>query len=130
VANTPISARQAKFLTALMTAGTQSAAAKTVGATAATATGWLKQPAMQAEYLRLRREMLQHGIALAQKGTIVAVQRFLDLLEDHELYAAFQIQAARAILDFAMKGTQLEYLEEIARRLAVVEARLEQEEPG
>lgn len=101
--------KQDAAIGALLSQPTISAAAASVVIGEATLRRWLKNPAFRAEYRRYKQEIFEHSIALLQASGDEAVKTLLSSLRaDSE---PVRLRAACAILDYAIKGSEIIDLE-------------------
>jgi phage terminase small subunit len=106
-----LSRRQETFLAALLSCPTIAHAARTAGIAEVTAGRWLKEPSFQAAYRTARRHAVQHAVALTQKATSTAVETLEAIMQDPEAPASARVSAAKAVLETAIKGVELEDLD-------------------
>ena len=111
-----ISRKQDAAIGALLSRPTISAAAESVGIGEATLRRWLKEPGFLAAYRAVRRDTLEHCVALLQKAGSDAVEAMQQSLQATS--EGVRLRAACAILDYSMKGVELLDLE---ARIAVLE---------
>jgi hypothetical protein len=114
-----ISRQQEKALTALLTCPSITAAAQQCGVAEVTLHRWLKDTAFQAAYREARRVVVQHAIAQVQRATGEAVETLRSVMQDPEAPASARVSAAKAILETAVKGIEIDDLEV---RIAALEA--------
>jgi hypothetical protein len=80
---------------------------------------WLKDAAFQTAYRDARRAAVQHAIAQVQQATGEAVATLRTVMQDSESPASARVSAAKAILETAVKGIDIDDLEV---RIAALEA--------
>jgi len=114
-----ISRQQDKAIPALLTCPSITAAAQQCGVAEVTLHRWLKDTAFQAAYRDTRRVVVQHAIAQVQRATGEAVETLRSVMQDPEAPASARVSAAKAILETAVKGIEIDDLE---ARMAVLEA--------
>jgi phage terminase small subunit len=109
--DTTLTRRQENFITALLGCPTILQAAHTAGIAVATATRWLKEPAVQAAYREARRAVVQHAIVQVQQATGEAVETLRAVMQDPDAPASAKVSAARTILETAIKAVEIEDLD-------------------
>jgi hypothetical protein len=87
---------------------------------------WLQQPEFRKSYMEARRLAVQRAIARTQAATSEAVETLREVMNDQTAKGSERIAAAKAILDYAMKGIELEDHEQ---RLSELEAKLAEKQP-
>jgi hypothetical protein len=124
-AENPISittSRQEKAIIALLNEPTTKEAAMAAGVSEVTLWRWLQNPEFRASYMEVRRVAVQRAIARTQVATSEAVETLREVMNDKSAKGSERISAAKAILDYAMKGIELEdhehRLEELEAKLA------------
>src|SRR5215212_1808812 len=111
-----LSDRQRKALEALLLTPTVVAAAERSGLSRATIFRYLKDPEFKRRYTEERAHLLDQTVAGLQKLGIGAVGTLRRNLEAEENPHA-QIRAARTVLEFMLKGTEIVEIEERLRAL-------------
>lgn len=119
---TKTNAKHEKFILALMSTGTVEDAAKVAKISRGTAFQYLRDPEFKEAYLIFRRETMQQSTANLQRISHKAIATFEEVLEDPAAPTSSRIQAARAVLDLAYKGLELD---DLIQRLAKIEERLD-----
>ena len=114
-----LSRKQEALISALLTTPTLAEAAQIAGIGEVTAWRWLKDATFQATYREARRAVVQHAIAQVQQATGEAVATLRTVMQDSESPASARVSAAKAILETAVKGIDIDDLEV---RLAALEA--------
>jgi predicted DNA-binding protein (UPF0251 family) len=124
---TPISittGRQEKAIIALLNEPTTKEAAEAAGVSEVTLWRWLQQADFRSSYMEARRLAVQRAIARTQAITSEAISTLREVMSDKSAKGSERIAAAKAILDYAMKGIELEdhehRLEELEAKLAAV----------
>jgi hypothetical protein len=92
-------------LAALLSEPTMQQAASKAGVSESTMLRWLADPSFQARYRAARRQVVEQAVAQLQQGTSEAVETLRRNLKCG--LPASEIAAAKAILDFAVKGVEL-----------------------
>lgn len=90
----------------------QAAAIRKTGITEPTAYKWLKDEGFQKEYRKIRRETMQQVTSRLQQASVRAVETLEKVMTDEEAPASSRVQSARAILDNAYKGIELDDIQE------------------
>ena len=114
-----LSRKQDQVITALVTCASITEAAAQCGLADVTLRRWLKQEPFQAAYRDARRAVVQHAIAQVQRATGEAVETLRSVMQDAEAPASARVSAAKAILETALKGIDIDDLEV---RIAALEA--------
>jgi hypothetical protein len=116
-------AKEEAAIAALVSEPTIERAAIKAGISESTIHRWLRDPVFQEMYRQARRSLVQHAVASSQQAcaAAVAVLRHI-MLSDVSPQA--RVAAARAILDTALRGVELEDLE---ARLVTLERRVEEQ---
>ena len=105
-------------LEALLTSPTQQAASKKAGVDVSTLRRWLKESAFATAYAEARKTLIDGTLNGLQAVAAKAVEALESVLDDINAKPAERISAARAILDFALKGHDQLSME---TRLAAIE---------
>jgi hypothetical protein len=121
--NRTLSRRQQKAIIALLSEETLHGAADVAGVNQATLWRWQQQPAFSEAYREARREAVKRAVARLQQAASKAVDALSAVMNDSDAGATARVSAARAVLEFAIKGGEIEDME---RRLADLEDRLAQ----
>ena len=111
--------KQEALMSALLTAPSLAAAAQHAGLSEVIAWRWLKDATFQANYREARRAVVQHAIAQVQHATGEAVETLRSVMQDLEAPASARVSAAKAMLETALKGIEID---DLAARMAVLEA--------
>ena len=119
---TQTSAKHEKFILALMNTSTVEEAAKVAKISRGTAFQYLREPEFNEAYLTYRRETMQQSTANLQRISHKAIDTLEEVLEDPAAPTSSRVQAARAVLDLAYKGLELD---DILQRLAKIEERID-----
>ena len=113
--------RQEKAIVALLNEPTMKEAAEIAGISEVTLWRWLQNADFRKSYMEARRLAVQRAIARTQAITSEAVETLREVMNDKAATGSERIAAAKAILDYAMKGIELEDHEQ---RLGELEAKL------
>lgn len=117
----PRRSRQEQALIALIQQPTIKEAAEVSGISQPTLFRYLQDAEFRQEYHKAKRSLLEAALGDLQKASSEAVATLREVMADKEAGASSRVQAARAILAFAIQTGELE---DILRRLEVVEERL------
>ena len=112
--------KQEAAIVALLTQRTVDEAARAAGIGTRTLLRWLQVPDFQRAYREARRAVVQQAITQVQRATGEAVETLRSVMQDAEAPASARVSAAKAILETAVKGVELE---DLAARIAALEAR-------
>ena len=113
-----LSRKQEQAIAALLSEPTIAAAAERVGVGEVTLWRWLQREDFRVDYQRARRETVAQAIAAIQQASSEAVQALREIMVDSEAPASSRVSAAKTVLEFALKGAELE---DIEKRVAVLE---------
>jgi hypothetical protein len=116
-----VTSKQEKAIIALLKEPTTREAAEAAGVSEVTLWRWLQNSEFRASYMEVRRVAVQRAIARTQAATSEAVETLREVMSDKSAKGSERISAAKAILDYAMKGIELEDHEQ---RLEELEAKL------
>ena len=116
--------RRDRLIAALLTAPSITAAAKQAGVGLRSATRWLAEPNFQSRYQAARAGILQPTVNILLSASLEAAGLLLRIVRGEQPPSAGLIAAARSVLEFGLKGRELENLEgdikmlraEVARR--------------
>ena len=90
---------------------------------------WLAEPSFKARYRDARRQVVELAVTGLQQATSEAVETLEDQPQ-HRGAAAARIAAAKAILDFAVKGVELVDLAERVEALEQASELAAEQEKG
>jgi len=110
--------KQEQAIAALLAHPTLEAAASVVGVNAVTLTRWMRVDTFREAYMQTRREAVSQAVATVQAATGEAVDTLRAVMRDTEAPAGSRVSAAKAVLDTAIRGIELEDFE---RRLTALE---------
>lgn len=99
--------KQAKALAALLTQPTKEKAAAAAGIGLTTLKRYLADPEFQAEYQKAVSEMIEDAAALAKQSLNPALSCLREIVEDGDETATARIQAARSILEYGLRLTEI-----------------------
>lgn len=109
-------------LEALLTCTTMDKAAQKCGLTTRTLYNYLnKDNEFRRRYDEGKAALVSKAVEKLQKRMAVAIESMSDIVDDEEVPANIRIQAARGILDYAMKLTETQ---DIIKRLEALEGEL------
>jgi uncharacterized protein with ATP-grasp and redox domains len=128
-ADDTLSPTQHNALYALLTEPTIRQAAKAADVSERQVYRWLKTPAFADEYRAVRRAAMQQAIARLQQFSGHAAATLVQLMAVSNP-AAVRLAAAAKVLEFGIKGTEIEDLrDEIERLYALVREQMTDEPP-
>src|SRR5215207_5562056 len=117
-----ITSKQEKAIIALLNEPTTKQAAEVAGVSEVTLWRWLQDSDFRTYYMEARRRAVQRAIARTQAVTSEAVETLREIMNSASAMPSARVAAAKAILDYAMKGIELEdherRLDEIEKALA------------
>jgi hypothetical protein len=93
-------------------------AAARAGVSESTLWRWLRLPEFQEAYRSAKRESVSQAIGCLQRASSEAVEALRQIMNDIQAPATARVSAARSILEFALKGVELE---DILARLEALE---------
>jgi hypothetical protein len=112
--------RKEQAISALLLHATLSEAAAALAVDESTLRRWLREDtAFQTAYREARRAVVQQAIVQVQCATGEAVETLRSVMQDAEAPASARVSAAKAMLETAVKGIEIEDLE---ARIAALEA--------
>jgi hypothetical protein len=112
--------RKEQAISALLLHATLSEAAAALAVDESTLRRWLREDtAFQTAYREARRAVVQQAIVQVQCATGEAVETLRSVMQDAEAPASARVSAAKAMLETAVKGIEIEDLEV---RIATLEA--------
>lgn len=96
-----------KALAALLSSDTQAEAAAKIGVTDRTMRGYLADPEFRAEYQRRKRRLVSDATRQMQASYQAAINALREIVESKLSSEAGRISAARALLEYGMKFTEV-----------------------
>ena len=99
--------KQQKALAALLTNTTKEAAAKAAGIESKTLRRYLADPEFQAEYQKAVSGMIEDAATQARQSLNAALSCLREFVQDGEETATARIQAARTILEYGLRLTEI-----------------------
>jgi DNA-binding MurR/RpiR family transcriptional regulator len=118
-----MTAKQEKAVIALLTAPRIEDAAKSAGVSESTLLRWLKLDSFTNAYRDARRAVVTQAIAQIQAAAGEAVETLLSVANDATAPASSRVSAARAILENAFRGIEIE---DLAARIDQLSARVDE----
>jgi hypothetical protein len=106
-----LSGKQAQALSALLTEATVEAAAGKAQVSQRTLYRWLSDPIFTGAYREARRKAVGQAIARLQHASADAVTALRSVMNDAEAPAPARVNAAKAVLELAVRVVELEDLE-------------------
>lgn len=107
-----LSRKKEQAIVALLEAPTVRDAAERVKISPTTLYKWMQLPEFDRAYRQARREAMAVAIARLQQASSEAVRTLEEVMGDTEATPASRVTAARAVLDLALKATEIEQIEE------------------
>jgi hypothetical protein len=105
-------------IVALLLEPTLEKAAARVGISESTLWRWTQLESFQAAYREARREAVSQAIGALQRASSEAVEALRGIMQDPAAPATARESAARSVLEFALKGVEIE---DILARLEIIE---------
>ena len=112
-----ITPRKERALQALLVCRTRAEAAKMAGIGESTLRGYLKEPEFLARYREAFGALVQDAARQAQQAISPALSTLVEIMQDTDKQDAARIQAARSVLEYALKLTEQEDILEKLREL-------------
>jgi len=106
-----LSARKSRAIAALLEERTIQKAAVSIGIGETTLYRWFSDESFQAVYREAKKRIVAHAISHLQNATGEAVQTLIEIIKDKEKPASTRVTASKAILEFAIKGLEIEDLQ-------------------
>jgi hypothetical protein len=119
MATDDLTAKQHKAIAVLLAEPTIKAAAAALGVGERTIHTWLGDPTFDEAYRKARRDAVRQAVAQLQRSASGAAATLTTIAESPAAKGSDRVAAARAILDYAIRGVELEDLE---ARIAALEA--------
>jgi len=98
-------------IAALLREPTISAAAKFIAVSDSTLWRWLQFPDFKEDYRRARHKVVGHAVAQLQSATSEAVSTIFKIMTDSKIKANIRLNAAKSIMELALKSVETEELE-------------------
>ena len=99
--------KQTQALAAWLTQPTKEKAAQAAGIGLTTLKRYLDDPEFQAEYQKAVSEMIEDAAAQAKQSLNPALSCLREIVEDGEETATARIQAARSLLEYGLRLTEI-----------------------
>lgn len=112
-----ITPRKEKALQALLVCRTRAEAANMAGIGESTLRGYLKEPEFLTRYREAFGALVQDAPRQAQQAISPALSTLVEIMQDTDKQDAARIQAARSVLEYALKLTEQEDILEKLREL-------------
>jgi len=122
-----LTAKQQKALGALLAHPSIQAAADALGMNECTIRRWLRERHFSKAYLAARRQAVSQATARLTTACVAAVEALEGIAKETTLPASARVSAARAILETALRGVEVE---DLAARVDAIEQTLQQQERG
>jgi hypothetical protein len=106
-----LSSKMEGLIAALLSHSSIEDAAKSIGVVASTAWRWMQKPEFQAAYKEARRESMRQVTARLQVASREAVDCLREVQRDGASESA-RVAASRTVLEFSLKATDLEAIQE------------------
>jgi transposase-like protein len=110
--------KKEQAIAALLTAPSIEAAAQAIGVANATLRRWLADPGFKAEYMAARRDAVSQAVGALQRACLSAVETLRDIMTDKDAPHHARVASARAVLEGALRGIEVE---DVLARLDVLE---------
>ena len=117
----PLTPKQEKAITALLTQPTIEAAATSLGINPATVHRWLQEPGFADAYRSARRAAVGQAVTRLQQMSGGAVAVLVQVMADKANPAATRVNAAKTVLEFSFRAVELE---DLAERIAALEQQM------
>jgi uncharacterized protein YggE len=115
-----LSRKQGEAIAALLTMPTITEAATRAGVGERTLFRWLQEDStFQQAYREARRQAVQQAITRIQQATSTAVKTLESVMKNTKAPSSSRVSAARAVLEMALKGVEIE---DLAVRISALEA--------
>lgn len=113
-----LTAKQEKFMVALMNTNTIIDACREAKITNNTGHKYLNDPEFKQAYLKLRRETMQQATNKLQQSAVLAVETLESIMTDKDNSTpSARVQAARAVLENAYKSIEIDDLQQRIEQL-------------
>lgn len=113
--------RKQRAIVALLNSPTRAAAAEASGVGVSTLRRWLQDPEFKSAYNTALTELLEDVTRQAQRSLSPAIKALAEIVEDEGQLATARISAARSILEYGLKLTEVA---DIMTRLIALEESL------
>ena len=106
-----LSRRQELAILALISESYIGSAAQKAGIAKKTLWRWLQTESFREAYRRTRGEVVRHAMAQIMAAMTTAIDSLCQVMGDTEAPASARVSAAKAVLDFGLKASELEDLD-------------------
>lgn len=120
MATDSLTTKQHRAIVALLAEPTIKAAADAAGIGERTLHTWLGEPAFELAYRTARRQAVRQAVARLQQASASAAATLASIAENRAERGHVRVQAAKAVLELAIRAVELEDLD---ARVAALEAR-------
>lgn len=122
-----ITKNQERALAALLSCPTQEAAAAKAGISSRTLRNYLKDPEFAETYRKASSQLITTATLQIQRGLAPAIGTLREIAEDREASTSARIQAARGLLEY---GIRLSELGDIYARIEALETSMDVDKYG
>jgi DNA-binding transcriptional MerR regulator len=99
-------------IAALLAVPTLGEAAQVCGVSERTLRRWLQDEIFAQRYRRERTRMLESAVNLLRRKSMAAVETLTEVADDKQSPAGARVSAARSLIELAIKGAEVQDLEE------------------
>lgn len=104
--------RKEQVIAALLTCSSLPAAAADCGVSERTLRRWLQDESFARRYRQERTRILESTFNLLRQKSVAAVETLANVANDKEALASARVSAARSVVELAIKGVELQDLEQ------------------
>ena len=108
---TKLTAKQTRTIEALLVCESIEASAKKVYIAKSTLYRWLKDETFQLEFGKAKFSLISNAITTLQRASTTAVKVLCEVMNNKKITAGTRVNAARIVLEQAIKCSELEDLE-------------------
>jgi hypothetical protein len=112
-----LSRKKEAAIKALLESDTHADAAKAAGIGEVTLWRWMQEPDFKEAFRNAKRRVLDQAIVRLQKATGKAISALQSVVENDKAPASARVSGAKAILDTAIKATEIEELRSRVEKL-------------
>ncbi len=123
----PLSGKKQKAIVLLVAGKNIETAAQCLEINGSTLYRWRQQQDFKDALFRAKTQVMGEAISLLQNGAANAIKALTDIMKDKKAPPANRVTAARSIIEFSLKGHEIET---ITKRLDEIEERLKLNEGG
>jgi AraC-like DNA-binding protein len=113
--------RKELAIAALLAAPTLAEAAQVCGVSERTLRRWLQDETFARRYRRERTRLLESSVNLLRQKSVAAVETLAEVADNKQSPASARVSAARSLVELAIKGAEVQDLEERITELEQVE---------